>query len=54
MSARKKFQLKAQNKELAVDPYMPPRRKGMHNEVEYRFLIKSIRLNKQLYKALRV
>ena len=31
MSAHKKFQLKAQNKWLAVDPYMPPRRTGMHN-----------------------
>ena len=31
MSAHKKFQLKAQNKWLAVDPYMPPRRMGMHN-----------------------
>ena len=31
MSAHKKFQLKAQNKWLAVDPYMPPRRSGMHN-----------------------
>ena len=29
MSAHKKFQLKAQNKELAVDPHMPPRRTGM-------------------------
>ena len=31
MSAHKKFQLKAQNQWLAVDPYMPPRRSGMHN-----------------------
>ena len=31
MSAHKKFQLKAQNLWLAVDPYMPPRRTGMHN-----------------------
>ena len=31
MSAHKKFQLKTQNKWLAVDPYMPPRRTGMHN-----------------------
>ena len=30
MSAHKKFQLKAQNQWLAVDPYMPPRRSGMH------------------------
>ena len=30
MSAHKKFQLKAQNLWLAVDPYMPPRRTGMH------------------------
>ena len=29
----KKFQLKAQNKWLAVDPYMPPRRTGMHNNI---------------------
>ena len=26
----KNFQLKAQNEWLAVDPYMPPRRTGMH------------------------
>ena len=32
MSAHKKFQLKAQNLWLAVDPYMPPRRTGMHNK----------------------
>ena len=31
MSAHIKFQLKAQNQELAVDRYMPPRRTGMHN-----------------------
>ena len=30
MSAHKKIQLKAQNEWLAVDPYMPPRRSGMH------------------------
>ena len=30
MSAHKKFQLKTQNLWLAVDPYMPPRRSGMH------------------------
>ena len=30
MSAHKKFQLKVQNYWLAVDPYMPPRRTGMH------------------------
>ena len=29
----KKIQLKAENKELAVDPYMPPRMTGMHNDV---------------------
>ena len=42
MSARKKFQLKAQNKWLAVDPYMPPRRTGMHNNIAlncYLFLV---------------
>ena len=33
MSAHKKFQLKAQNWWLAVDPYMPPRRSGMHNNI---------------------
>ena len=34
MSAqKKKFQLKAQNWEIAVDPYMPPRRMGMHKNV---------------------
>ena len=33
MSAHKKFQLKAQNWWLAVDPYMPPRRSGMHNYI---------------------
>ena len=32
MSAHKKFQLKAQNQELAVDRYMHPRMTGMHNE----------------------
>ena len=32
MSAHKKFQLKAQNKESSVDRYMPPRRTGMHND----------------------
>ena len=32
MSAHKKFQLKAQNYWLAVDPYMPPRRTEMHNK----------------------
>ena len=32
MSAHKKFQLKAQNYWLAVDPYMPPRRSGMHKK----------------------
>ena len=31
MSAHKKFQLKTQNYWLAVDPYTPPRRTGMHN-----------------------
>ena len=31
MSAHKKFQLKAQNYWLAVDPYMPPQSTGMHN-----------------------
>ena len=30
MSAHKKFQLKTKNLWLAVDPYMPPRRSGMH------------------------
>ena len=30
MSAHKKFQLKAQNKWLAVNPYMPPRNSGRH------------------------
>ena len=34
MSAHKKFQLKAQNQESAVDPYMPHWRTGMHNEYE--------------------
>ena len=32
LSAHKKIQLKAQNYELAVDRYMHPRMKGMHNE----------------------
>ena len=32
MSAHKKFQLKTQNLWLAVDPYMPPRRTGMHKK----------------------
>ena len=36
MSAHKKFQLKAQNWWLAVDPYMTPRRSGMH---KYKFLL---------------
>ena len=31
MSEHKKFQLKAQNLELAVDRYMPPLMTGMHN-----------------------
>ena len=31
MSAHKKFQPKAQNKELGVDCYMHPPMKGMHN-----------------------
>ena len=31
----KKFQLKAQNLWLAVDPYMPPRRSGMHTYLAY-------------------
>ena len=32
MSAHKEFQLKAQNYELSVDPYMHPRMTGMHNK----------------------
>ena len=32
MSAHKKFQLKTQNLELAVDCYMHPGMMGMHNE----------------------
>ena len=32
MSAHNKFQLKAQNYWLAADPYMPPRRTGMHEK----------------------
>ena len=35
MSAHKKFQLKTQNYWLAVDPYMPPRRTGMHNKANF-------------------
>ena len=31
MSAHKKFKLKDQNKDLAVDRYMHPRMTGMHN-----------------------
>ena len=34
MSAHKKFHLKTQNLWLAVDPYMPPRRTGMHKMSE--------------------
>ena len=44
MSAHKKFQLKTQNfnsKWLAVDPYMPPWRTGMHNNVLDRLKIQS-------------
>ena len=37
MSTHKKFQLKAQNKWLAVDPYMPPRRSGMHKNDHFIF-----------------
>ena len=33
MSAHKKFQLKAVNTWLTVDPYIPPRRTGMHKNV---------------------
>ena len=44
MSAHKKFQLKAQNQWLAVDPYMPPRRTGMHNNAANK--IKTIILGK--------
>ena len=36
MSALKKFQLEAQNYVLAVDPYMPPRRTGMHNKFQFK------------------
>ena len=40
MSAHKKFQLKAQNKWLAVDPYMPPRRSGMHkNQLRAKYIL---------------
>ena len=34
MSAHKKFQLKAQNKELAVNRYMHLRMTGMHNNIQ--------------------
>ena len=42
MLTHKKFQLKAQNLWLAVDPYMPPRRTGMHNKSPYRQTVWSI------------
>ena len=46
---KKKFQLKAQNYLLAVDPYMPPRRSGMHNTVfTYIYVAQAIELTPQI------
>ena len=57
MSAHKKFQLKAQNEWLAVDPYMPPRRSGMHNNIYSSELpeeVEHIISNSDLYYGLEI
>ena len=50
VGTQKKIQLEAQNKWLAVDPYMPPRRTGMHNwKKDFHHFVELVERNPLMY-----